>query len=124
MCPTQVNLFLQRLDSTGQPMGGHAHTGQTFVFQKIDFVDQSYHLRCFKKSQLLAPGLLEFGESADKRREAGFVVLTIEPCLVPSRREDFKGRSRKPTRGRVWSPTPIITFRLAHSVGTSERSSS
>jgi hypothetical protein len=30
--PTQVNLFLQQLDSTGQLMGNHAHASQTFVF--------------------------------------------------------------------------------------------
>jgi hypothetical protein len=37
--PTQVNLFLQRLDSAGQPVGNHAHTGQTFILQKINLVN-------------------------------------------------------------------------------------
>jgi hypothetical protein len=27
-------------------------------------------------------------------------------------RDGFMGRSRRPLRGRVWSPTPLTTFRL------------
>jgi hypothetical protein len=87
--PTQVNLFFQRLDSMHQPMGGHAHTGHTFFIQKIDFVDQSYHLRGFKRSRLFAPRPMEFGESADKGGEAGFVVFVTEPCPVPSPEKRF-----------------------------------
>jgi hypothetical protein len=65
-------------------MGGHAHTGQTFILQKIDLVDQSCHLRGLKWSRLFAPGPLEFGKSADERGEVGSVVLAIEPCIMPS----------------------------------------
>jgi hypothetical protein len=37
--PMRVNLFLQCLDSMGQPTGSHAHTGQIFILQKIDLID-------------------------------------------------------------------------------------
>jgi hypothetical protein len=33
---------------------------------------------------------LEFRESTDKGREVGFVVLTIEPCTVPSLERRFQ----------------------------------
>jgi hypothetical protein len=70
-------------------MGSHAHTSQTFVFQKIDFVDQSCHLRSFKRSWLFALDPLEFGESVDEPREAKFMVLAVEPCPVPSPERRF-----------------------------------
>jgi hypothetical protein len=38
----------------------------------------------FKRSRLFTPGPLKFRESTYKKREAGFVVLTVEPCPVPS----------------------------------------
>jgi hypothetical protein len=38
----------------------------------------------FKRSRLFTPGPLKFRESAYERGEAGFVVLTVEPCPVPS----------------------------------------
>jgi hypothetical protein len=82
--PTRLNLFLQRLDSMGQPMGGYARTGQTFIFHKIDLVDQSYHMRGFKWSRLFTPSTLEFGKSVDEGGEAEFMVPAIEPCIVPS----------------------------------------
>jgi hypothetical protein len=90
-----VNLFLQWLDSTGQPIGGHAHAGQAFIFQKIDYVDQSYHLSGFKWSQLFTPGPLEFKKSDDEGVEEGFVVLAIEPCTVPSLERRFHRKIEK-----------------------------
>jgi hypothetical protein len=39
--PARMNLFFQQLDSAGQPMGGHAHACQAFLFQEVDLVDQS-----------------------------------------------------------------------------------
>jgi hypothetical protein len=83
------------MDTTGQPMGGHAHTGQTFIFQKIDFVDQSCHLRGFKCSRLFTLGPLEFRESADEGGEVGFVVLAIEPCTTPSSERRFQREIKK-----------------------------
>jgi hypothetical protein len=38
----------------------------------------------FKRSRLFTLGPLKFRESAYERREAGSVLLTLEPCLVPS----------------------------------------
>jgi hypothetical protein len=38
----------------------------------------------FKRSRLFAPGSLKFRESAYERREARFMVLTIESCPMPS----------------------------------------
>jgi hypothetical protein len=38
----------------------------------------------FKRSRLFTPGPLKFRESAYERREAGFVVLTVEPYSMPS----------------------------------------
>jgi hypothetical protein len=38
----------------------------------------------FKRSRLFAPGPLKFRDSAYESREAGFMVLTVEPCSVPS----------------------------------------
>jgi hypothetical protein len=43
-----------------------------------------------KWSRLFAPSSLELEESAYKSREAGFVVLTIEPCSVPSPESSFQ----------------------------------
>jgi hypothetical protein len=38
----------------------------------------------FKRSMFFTPWPLKFRESANERREDGFVVLTVEPRLVPS----------------------------------------
>jgi hypothetical protein len=37
-----------------------------------------------KRSRFFTPRPLKFKESAYKRKEAGFMVLVVEPCLVPS----------------------------------------
>jgi hypothetical protein len=42
-------------------------------------------------SQLFAPSSLELGELAYERREAGFMVLAIDPFLVPSQKRGFQG---------------------------------
>jgi hypothetical protein len=34
----RMNVFFQRLDSAGQPMGGHAHACHAFLFQAVDLV--------------------------------------------------------------------------------------
>jgi hypothetical protein len=41
-------------------------------------------------SQLFAPSSLKLGEPAYKWREAGFVVLSIEPCSMPSPERSFQ----------------------------------
>jgi hypothetical protein len=79
-------------------MGGHAHTGQTFAFQEIHFVDQSCHLRGFKQSWLFILGPSEFRESTDKGGKAGFVVLVVEPCSMPSSERRFQRKIEKTSR--------------------------
>jgi hypothetical protein len=85
-----MNLFFQRLDSAGQPMGGHAHACQAFLFQEEDLVDQGRHLRSFKWSRIFTPGSMELGVLAYDRREARFVVLKIESCSMPSSKRIFQ----------------------------------
>jgi hypothetical protein len=62
-------------------VGGHAHASQAFLFQEVDLVYQGSHLGGFKRSRLFIPSPLEFRESDNKWREAGLMVLTIEPGL-------------------------------------------
>jgi hypothetical protein len=90
-----MNLFFQRLDSVGQPMGGHAHACQAFLFQEVDLVDQGNHLRNFEWSRLFTLGSLELRELAYKEREARFVILTIEPCSMPSPERIFQGKIKE-----------------------------
>jgi hypothetical protein len=45
--PTWVDLFLQRKDFVGQPMGGKTDSCQALLFQVVDFVGQSCYLREF-----------------------------------------------------------------------------
>jgi hypothetical protein len=76
-------------------MGGHAHAYQAFLFQEVDLVDQSSHLRDFKWSRLFTPGSLELGELAYEGGEAGFVTLIVEPCFMPSPEIIFQGRIKE-----------------------------
>jgi hypothetical protein len=46
-------------------------------------------------SQLFAPSSLELEELAYERREAGLVVLVIEPCPVLSLKRGFQGKVKK-----------------------------
>jgi hypothetical protein len=82
--PAQVNLLFYWDNSAGQPMGGHANSCQATLFQEINFVGQGHDMGEFKRSRFFTPRPLKFRESAYKRREVGFMVLTLEPCLVPS----------------------------------------
>jgi hypothetical protein len=65
-------------------MGGHANSSQAAFFQEINFVGQGHDIGEFKRSRFFTPRPLKFRESAYKRREAGFMVLIVEPRLVPS----------------------------------------
>jgi hypothetical protein len=87
--PAWMNLFLQRLDSMGQPMGGHADSCQAFLLQKIDQVGQGSDLGEHEWSWFIAPSSLELGESAYKWWEARLVVLAIEPCPMESPKRLF-----------------------------------
>jgi hypothetical protein len=52
-------------------------------------------LRGFKGSRVFTPCPLKLGWSAYKGREAGFMVLTIEPGIVPSSERIFQGKLKK-----------------------------
>jgi hypothetical protein len=68
-----MDLFFQRLDSVGHPMGGYTHVCQALLFEEVDLANQGSHLRSFERSRLFTQGSLELGESAYEGREAGFV---------------------------------------------------
>jgi hypothetical protein len=46
-------------------------------------------------SRLFASSSLELGEPAYERMEAGFMVLTIESCHVPSLKGGFQGKAEE-----------------------------
>jgi hypothetical protein len=95
ICPTRVDLFLQKDDSAGQPLGGCANSYQALLFQGVNLVGQSSDMREFYRSGHFTPSPLEFRESANKGREAGFMVITVEPHLVPSPKRGFHGKFKK-----------------------------
>jgi hypothetical protein len=81
---TRVDLFLQRKDFAGQPMGGHTDSCQALLFQVVDFVGQSCYLREFEWGGLFTPSSLELRVSTYKGSEDKFMVLAIKPCPMPS----------------------------------------
>jgi hypothetical protein len=76
-------------------MGSHAHTCQAFLLQEVDLVDQGSHLRSFERSRLLTPGSMELKELAYEGRDAGFVVLTVEPCSTSFPERIFQGEIKE-----------------------------
>jgi hypothetical protein len=54
------------------------------LLEKVDLVCQCSNLGELEWSRLFTPSSLEPGELSYEWREAGFMVLTIEPCSVPS----------------------------------------
>jgi hypothetical protein len=52
-------------------------------------------LRDFKWSRLLTPGSLELGELTYERGEAGFRILTVEPCSMSSPERIFQGKIKE-----------------------------
>jgi hypothetical protein len=82
--PTRVNMFLQRKESTDQPMGGHTDFCHALLFQMVDFVGQNCNLGKFVLGGLLTLGSLDLKESAYKGREDRFMVLAIKPSPVLS----------------------------------------
>jgi hypothetical protein len=73
-------------------MDGHAHAYHAFLFQEIDLIDQGGHLRSFKWSRVFTPSPLELGESSHKGGEAGFMVLAVEPCSMPTPKRILQGK--------------------------------
>jgi hypothetical protein len=76
-------------------MCSYADSHQAFFLQYVDLVGQGSNLGELKWSQLFAPSSLELGEPAYERREARFMVLTIEPCLVTSPKRGFQGKIKE-----------------------------
>jgi hypothetical protein len=60
----------------------HADSCQALFLQRVDLVGQGSNLGELEWSWLFAPSSLKLGEPTYEWREAGFVVLTIEPCPV------------------------------------------
>jgi hypothetical protein len=49
----------------------------------------------FEWGRLFTLSPLKLRESANKRREARFMVLTVEPCPVPSQERSFHGKVKE-----------------------------
>jgi hypothetical protein len=89
-------------------MGGHAHTYQTFLIQGVDLVDQGSQLSNFERSRLFTPGSLELKELAYNGREARFMILTVEPCDMPSPERILHGKTKETnTRSSLEACTPL-----------------
>jgi hypothetical protein len=105
--PTWVDLFLQGNDSVDQPMGGYTNSGQTTLFQGVNFVSHGSDMREFERCGFFSPSPLKFRESAYKGREAWFMVLIVEPHFVPSLKRGFHGKFKKAdTRAGLKTHTP------------------
>jgi hypothetical protein len=76
-------------------VGGLAHANQAFLFQEIDLVSQCNHLGGFKRSQLFVPSPLELRESANNWRDAGLMVLAVEPGSMPSPKRAFQWKIKE-----------------------------
>jgi hypothetical protein len=73
-------------------MGAHTRAYQAFLFKETDLIDQGGHLRSFEWSGLFTPSPLEIGKSSHEGGEARFMVLTVEPCSVPSLERILQGK--------------------------------
>jgi hypothetical protein len=93
--PTQVDLFHQRKDSGGHPMGGHTDSYQALFLQEVDFVGQGGDDGEFEWGRFFTPSHLELRESTNERRKAGFMILIIEPYPMPSTKRFFQGKVKK-----------------------------
>jgi hypothetical protein len=82
--PPGVWLLLQRDHLTGQPMGGHADTGQALIFKVIDSVAKGSYDWEFIRCGFFVPGTTELRESTNEGWEATFIVFVIKLGLVLS----------------------------------------
>jgi hypothetical protein len=53
--PARVNLFLQRDNSAGQPVGGHVDSSLAMLFLEINLVGQGRDMGEFKRSSFFTP---------------------------------------------------------------------
>jgi hypothetical protein len=49
----------------------------------------------FKWSRLFAPSVVKLRGSAHEGREVGFMIISIEPCPVPSLKRSFQGKIKE-----------------------------
>jgi hypothetical protein len=68
----------------GQLVGGYVDSGQNMLFQGNNLVSQGSDMKEFERCGFFAPCPLKFRESAYKGRQLWFMVLIVEPRLVPS----------------------------------------
>jgi hypothetical protein len=88
-------------------MGGYANPSQSALFQEIDFVGQGCDGGRFKRSMFFTPSPLEFMELAHKGRKARFIILAVEPCLVPSLKRNLHRKIKEAsTRADLKTHTP------------------
>jgi hypothetical protein len=73
-------------------MCGHTDSHQSLFLQFVDLVGSGNSMGELEWSRLFAPSSLELGQAAYERWEAGFVVLAIEPCPMPSSKKGFQGK--------------------------------
>jgi hypothetical protein len=71
-------------------MGSHVDTCQVLFLQQVDFVGQGSDNGEFKWGGFFTLCPLELWELTNKRREAGFMILIIEPCPMPSMKRCFQ----------------------------------
>jgi hypothetical protein len=76
-------------------MGDYVDFGKTTLFQGINVVSQGSDMREFERCGFFTPSPLKFRESAYKGREVWFMVLTVEPCSVPSPKRGIHGKFKK-----------------------------
>jgi hypothetical protein len=76
-------------------MGGHTDSSQAVLFQEINFVGQGHDKGEFKRGRFFTPRPLKFREATYERREAGFMVLVVEPRPVPSLKGSLHGKVKE-----------------------------
>jgi hypothetical protein len=72
------------VSSKGQLGGGYADSSQATLLQGIDLDGKGCGMGEFDSSQLFVPTPLIFKESTYERKEAWFMVFTVEPSHVPT----------------------------------------
>jgi hypothetical protein len=66
--PPRVYLLLQRHHPTGQPLGGHADTGQALIFKVVDSVAQGSYDWELGRYEFFRLGTTKLRESANEER--------------------------------------------------------
>jgi ribosome-associated protein YbcJ (S4-like RNA binding protein) len=78
-----------------QPVGDHTDYRQTKSLELTDLVVECLDDGCPCPGRLLNPRVIVLGVSANKGRQAGLVVLTIEPLGVPALERGFQRKGQE-----------------------------